>query len=51
MIIVAYSQAPRIILFLDNARYFKAKIVSDWLEEHPKLHIEFLPAYAPNLNY
>lgn len=50
MIIGAYSQAPRIILFLDNARYFKAKIVSDWLEEHPKLHIEFLPAYAPNLN-
>ena len=50
MIIGTYSQAPKIILFLDNARYFKAKIVSDWLEEHPKLHIEFLPAYAPNLN-
>ena len=41
MIIGAYSQAPRIILFLDNARYFKVKIVSEWLEEYSKLHIKF----------
>jgi transposase len=50
MIIDSYRHAPKIILFLDNAKYFKAKIVRDWLKEHPKLHIEFLPAYAPNLN-
>jgi len=50
MIIGAYSQAPKIILFLDNAKYFKAQIVSNWLKEHSKLHVEFLPAYAPNLN-
>ena len=46
----AYRRAPAIILFLDNATYFKAKIVTEWLEKHPKLKLEFLPQYAPNLN-
>ena len=50
MIIKTYRQAPRIVLFLDNARYFKAKIVTRWLEDHSKLQIEFLPPYSPNLN-
>ena len=43
-------KAPKIILFLDNAKYFKAEIVTLWLKENPKLQIEFLPPYAPNLN-
>jgi len=50
MIIKTYRQAHGIILFLDNASYFKAEIVSKWLEGHPKLQIEFLPPYSPNLN-
>ena len=50
MIVKAYKQAPKIFLFLDNAKYFKAQIVTDWLKNHPRLHIEFLPPYAPNLN-
>jgi transposase len=50
LILKKYSSAPKIILFLDNAKYHKAEIVSEWLKEHPKLKIEFLPAYAPNLN-
>ena len=50
MIIGAYSKAPKIVLFLDNAKYFKAQIVRDWLKEHTKLQFEFLPPYAPNLN-
>lgn len=50
MITRAYKQAPNIILFLDNAKYFKAQIVTDWLKQNPRLHIEFLPPYAPNLN-
>ena len=35
---------------MQHLRYFHAKIVSEWLENHPRLHIEFLPPYAPNLN-
>ena len=50
VIINAYLQAPLIVLFLDNASYFKAEIVTKWLEDHPKLKIEFLPPYSPNLN-
>ena len=50
LIINAYRSAPKIVLFLDNATYFKAEIVTKWLEDHPKLKIEFLPPYAPNLN-
>lgn len=50
VIIKSYWQAPSIVLILDNAKYFKAKIVSKWLEDHPKLKVVFLPPYAPNLN-
>ena len=50
MIIKTYRQELGIVLFLDNASYFKAEIVSKWLEDHPKLQIEFLPPYSPNLN-
>ena len=50
VILKEYEQAPKIILFLDNAKYFKAKIVTKWLEEHSELELEFLPPYSPNLN-
>ena len=50
VILWAYRQAPAIVLILDNATYFKAKIVTTWLKEHPKLRLEFLPSYSPNLN-
>ena len=46
----AYLSAPKIVLFVDNATYFHANLVSEWLEAHPRLQLEFLPAYAPNLN-
>ncbi len=49
-IMITYLQAPKIILFLDNAKYHKAVIVNQWLKEHPKLRVEFIPPYAPNLN-
>ena len=50
LILKIYQQSPEITLFLDNAKYFKAKIVFEWLEKHPKLKLEFLPPYSPNLN-
>jgi len=45
-----YPVAPKVIIFLDNAKYFKAEIVTQWLNEHPQIQLEFLPTYAPNLN-
>ncbi len=50
VILKAYRRAPAIFLILDNATYFKAEIVTTWLKDHPKLKLEFLPPYAPNLN-
>ena len=50
VILAAYPLAPRIDLFLDNASYFKAKIVTEWLEKHPEMQIHYLPPYSPNLN-
>jgi transposase len=49
-ILKRYHKAPAIKLILDNAKYFKAAIVRDWLKEHPKFTLEFLPSYSPNLN-
>ena len=50
LILNAYPNAPKIVIILDNAPYFKAKAVTQWLKEHPKLQVEPLPTYAPNLN-
>ncbi|WP_231714225.1 IS630 family transposase [Desulfosarcina ovata] len=50
VVLNAYRHSPAIVLFLDNATYFKAEIVTTWLMEHPKLKLEFLPPYSPNLN-
>jgi transposase len=50
LIISSYPNAPKIILIRDNAAYYNAEIVTDWLKEHPVLQIEPLPPYAPNLN-
>lgn len=46
----AYISVPKIVVFVDNAKYFKATMVADWLREHPRLQVEPLPSYAPNLN-
>jgi transposase len=46
----AYISVPKIVLFVDNAKYFKATLVREWLEDHPRLQLEALPTYAPNLN-
>jgi transposase len=46
----AYISVPHLVLFVDNARYFHATLVTEWLTEHPRVHLEFLPTYAPNLN-
>ncbi len=39
-----------IILIWDQSRTHKAKIVRAFLQKHPRIHVEYLPAYAPELN-
>ncbi|PCI26787.1 MAG: hypothetical protein COB67_09735 [SAR324 cluster bacterium] len=49
LILQRYPLAQSIILILDNARYFHAKMVRDWLADK-KIICCFLPPYALNLN-
>ena len=42
-------KAETIYCILDNARYYKAKIVKEYLETS-RVKLVFLPPYAPNLN-
>jgi transposase len=50
LIVTQHTSAPYIVMFSDNAKYFKATLVNEWLDVHPQAHLEFLPTYAPNLN-
>jgi transposase len=34
----------------DNARYYHSKVIKEWLAEHPRTKIKYLPPYSPNLN-
>ena len=46
----SHPETTRFILYLDNARYYHAEVVKEWLARHPEFHLEPLPAYSPNLN-
>lgn len=41
----AYPGRP-LYLVLDNASIHHAKLVQEWLKEHPRVHLLFLPAYC-----
>lgn len=45
----AYPSASTIYIIADNARYYRAKIVSEYLKTS-RIQFKFLPAYSPNLN-
>ena len=45
-----YSTLSALHILVDNARYFHAKIVREWLENNPKINLVFIPPYSPNLN-
>lgn len=39
-----------IYLISDNARYYHAKVLQEWLENQPQIVWIWLPSYSPNLN-
>ena len=45
----ANPSAPQIIVFCDNARYYKSNAVKDYLKDS-RIKLEPLPPYSPNLN-
>src|SRR5487761_1903870 len=40
----------KIFLIADNARYYRCKLVSEYLQQNERIKIIFLPPYSPNLN-
>lgn len=45
----AFPEAERITVYVDNARYFHARLVKAYLRGK-RVRLVFLPAYSPNLN-
>jgi transposase len=45
-----YRGKKKIIVYVDNVRYHRAKALENFLAHHPELEIRYLPPYAPDLN-
>jgi putative transposase len=39
-----------IVLLWDNLNTHKTRLLKTFLQSHPRLHLEYLPPYAPELN-
>ena len=50
VLILEKQKEGKIYIILDNARYYHANIVKEFLKEHPRIILKFLPPYSPNLN-
>lgn len=37
-------------IILDNARYYRSKLVQEFLKTHSRVQFKYLPSYSPNLN-
>lgn len=44
------QSAGKIFVIADNARYYRCKLVSEYLQQNERIKIIFLPPYSPNLN-
>jgi transposase len=48
--ILKTQKEGKIHIILDNAKYYHAKIVKEFLKDNPRIQLHFLPPYSPNLN-
>lgn len=48
--ILKAQKEGKIHIILDNARYYHAMLVKDFLADNPRIVFHFLPPYSPNLN-
>lgn len=44
------QKSGKVYLILDNAKYHHARLVRNWVLNHPRFNLMYLPAYSPNLN-
>lgn len=47
---VSKQRKGKIYVVLDNASYYHSKVVKEWLQDHNRVKLLFLPPYSPNLN-
>jgi len=45
-----HQKSGKVYLILDNAKYHHARLVRNWVLNHPRFTLMYLPAYSPNLN-
>jgi transposase len=50
VLILQEQKEGKIHIILDNARYYHAQLVKNFLKEHPRIILHFMPPYSPNLN-
>ena len=48
--ILKKQKEEKVHIILDNARYYHAQVVKDFLTENKRVELHFLPPYSPNLN-
>lgn len=49
-VILKEQKEGKIHIVLDNARYYHALVVKEFLVDNPRITLHFLPPYSPNLN-
>ena len=49
-ILLNKQKKGKIYVVLDNARYYHSKVAKEFIKEHPRIILKFLPPYSPNLN-
>jgi len=49
-LILKEQKEGKIHIVLDNARYYHALVVKEFLVDNPRITLHFLPPYSPNLN-
>src|SRR5690625_7620651 len=49
-ILAENSDKKTIYAISDNTRYYRSKVLQEWLEDHPQIIWVWLPTYSPNLN-
>jgi transposase len=48
--LMSHQPKGKLNVILDNARYYRSKIVKEFLKENTRIKFVFLPPYSPNLN-
>ncbi|MEL6989414.1 MAG: IS630 family transposase, partial [Bacteroidota bacterium] len=49
-ILESQVEAKRIYIYSDNAKYYRSKVLQEWLKSNKRIKWKYLPPYAPNLN-